>query len=198
MKKISILLLSFILLIVLSSCDLFKPKIERTIEKLNEAKSFTVRMVSLDPKYKDEEVIVKADNNKFYFLAEGVEIYTEIDDNSVTVYENFVGKWYKTKLPHLEIEYKKYTLFDFSEFNFDWFEKDGDKYILKEEYLEEAINLEADKLEKALESFESITLEIDDDTLIITFNVKNEYGIQMFIFDIGDTEIELPEAEDRL
>lgn len=198
MKKISILLLSFILLIILSSCDLFKPKIERTIEKLNEAKSFTVRMVSLDPKYKDEEVIVKADNNKFYFLAEGVEIYTEIDDNSVTVYENFVGKWYKTKLPHLEIEYKKYTLFDFSEFNFDWFEKDGDKYILKEEYLEEAINLEADKLEKALESFESITLEIDDDTLIITFNVKNEYGIQMFIFDIGDTEIELPEAEDRL
>lgn len=198
MKKISILLLSFILLIVLSSCDLFKPKIERTIEKLNEAKSFTVRMVSLDPKYKDEDVIVKADNNKFYFLAEGVEIYTEIDDNSVTVYENFVGKWYKTKLPHLEIEYKKYTLFDFSEFNFDWFEKDGDKYILKEEYLEEAINLEADKLEKALESFESITLEIDDDTLIITFNVKNEYGIQMFIFDIGDTEIELPEAEDRL
>lgn len=192
MKKSKIIIV-FVLLVItaLSLIGCTSPKqIDRYYNKIQKADSLTIVMDMQVPIFGKMSMIMKVDGNKEYTSAifDDVEKYTEvIGDKTYTYTQNILGNWVKTESNTEEDEASAGEEFEelLKSDNYQY-SKDIKKFVLKEGVKPNFLNeMEAD----------SVTLEIDDNTCIISGDANIEGMVMSFsitIKDLNDTTITLP------
>lgn len=192
MKKSKIIIV-FVLLVItaLSLIGCTSPKqIDRYYNKIQKADSLTIVMDMQVPIFGKMSMIMKVDGNKEYTSAifDDVEKYTEVvGDKTYTYTQNILGNWEKSESNTEEDEASAGEEFEelLKSDNYQY-SKDIKKFVLKEGVKPNFLNeMEAD----------SVTLEIDDNTCIISGDANIEGMVMSFsitIKDLNDTTITLP------
>lgn len=201
MKKFFGLFIGLFLVITLSSCDLFKSKVARNLDKIADGESFTVKLESINPEDEDESITMKVDGDKVYIDYMGMEQYVSVEDGKTYLYNNLFDVWTKEEIDTDEYDFSEITYLDIKNLDLDWFEKEDGKYILKPKHYEDALSdaiveNEFFDIDEFIEVIEQITLEDDGDKLIITVEAKEEEeGLIITISKIGETKVTLPKVD---
>jgi hypothetical protein len=186
MKKFLGVFALLIMAITLTGC---KSKLEKTFDKLDDAKSMTMIIEMEVPIFGKVEMTTKIEGDKEYYQGFMEEYYLSKEDGVTYKYsQNFNDEWVKEEYKE-ETEEESNEEIDPTEFKAKWFEKKGEKYILKSDYYDEVFG---DDVTVSL--FEMI---VSDDEVTIDYEMSSGGFVisgSILIKDINKTEVDLPEV----
>lgn len=185
MKKLFWVFILSLITITLVGCSK-KTELEKTLDELNDAKSLTMTFDMDVPFLGEIEAVSKIDGDKEYYLTFMQEYYLSTEDGVQYKYSKDISdNWIKEEYDDSEDDDDSV---DPTEFKDSWFEKEENKYVLKEEYYDEVLGTDVGEVKQ-------FDMEIEDDKVIINYEVSSEGFVikaVITITDINNTSIQLP------
>lgn len=186
MKKLLMSMFLVLSLIGLTACG-GTPTIEEALAELNETQNFTMSITMETGIMGDIKMTITVDEDTAYMEFLGQKAYVITKDDQVYTVTKSGLNW---EITDISTEMELETPIDVELLDPEMFEKDGNKYVLKQDKFYELFGEEASILESFEMTIKSGSIEI----IMIMSEGFMEITTTMIIDQIGKTKIEVPEA----
>ena len=184
MKKITSIVLAVALCLsltlIFTSCSLFKHPIQRALDKIEEDNNYSITISVDAPLMGKEKVTVKLDGNAYH--KPDTDTYIKICNDGNYVYRKLIDNSWSAYKSEQDIDVDPLD--------------DYEEILDHESYEKVEKNIYKQKDHVKFDDFEDVVIEVIDDGLTIEAEMSVEgitCDIKVEIFDIGKTEVTLPQ-----